>query len=278
MKIIITGPSSYLGNQIKEALSDSYEVDLLSLRRDGWKSRSFLGVKVIIHCAGIAHLDEDIDASIYDRVNHLLTQELALKAKSENVAHFIFLSSILVYGDESYQALTLNSPLSPRSAYAKSKMDAENALNLLKSDSFKVSILRLPMVYGKDSIGNFKRLLKLAKRFPIFPKYHNHRSFLSATNLQRAIQTLIKSPENRVYLMADQPELSTSLFYLLIRKSLGKKTFLVPFKWMINPFKKIVGPLNKVFGSLYYDPAVIYKDYEIMSTEESLNKIQGKSS
>lgn len=277
MKILITGQSSYLGNQLKEALKKGQDVEMISLREDGWKNRSFSDVSTLIHCAGIAHSNEDIKPSVYDQVNHLLTYELALKAKKDQVPHFIFLSSILVYGNEHLNALSLNTPLSPKSAYAKSKMDAESALMKLDSPSFKVSILRLPMVYGKDSIGNFKRLLKLAKISPLFPSYPNQRSFLSTENFQLIVSNIIKTPQSKIYLIADKTPISTSSFYRLIRLSLDKNTLLIPFSFFINQFKKISGAFSKVFGSLYYDSNDLYQEIETLSTEASLRKIQGKS-
>ena len=77
-----------------------------------------------------------------------MTIEVAKKAKKDKVKQFIFLSSMSVYGLE-VGTITSETLPNPNTNYGKSKLMAEEALNKLSDDSFKVVILRPPMVYGE---------------------------------------------------------------------------------------------------------------------------------
>lgn len=48
----------------------------------------------------------------------------------------------------------------------------------MASEEFNVAVLRLPMIYGYNSKGNYPTLSKLAKKIPVSPEYSNQRSML----------------------------------------------------------------------------------------------------
>ena len=78
------------------------------------------------------------------------------------VKKFIYLSSVGVYGvNQSVNPLGIDSSVRPISPYAKAKLMSENYLLNKKCDT-KVTVLRLPLVYGKNSPGNIGTLEKLA--------------------------------------------------------------------------------------------------------------------
>ncbi len=68
--------------------------------------------------------------------------------------------------------------MNPTTNYGISKKFAEQALQELISDSFKVAIVRPPMIYGAHCPGNFQRLMQLSKRLPIIPNINNQRHAL----------------------------------------------------------------------------------------------------
>src|SRR5699024_5459714 len=101
-RILITGQNSYIGNSFEEWVAqwpEDYKVDKISLRDNHWKSDEWSQYDSILHVAGIAHNSSDKSLEdLYYSVNRDLTEEVALKAKNEGVNHFIFLSSIIVFG------------------------------------------------------------------------------------------------------------------------------------------------------------------------------------
>ena len=60
--------------------------------------------------------------------------------------------------------VTRDTPPAPSNFYGDSKLQAEFKLRPLSSGSFKVAILRCPMIYGKGSKGNFPILEKMAAK------------------------------------------------------------------------------------------------------------------
>src|SRR5699024_4946803 len=108
------------------------------------------------------------NASLYYVVNRDLTDAVAKKAKNEGVKHFIFLSTMSVYGLNE-GIINEHTPLKPKTHYGKSKLQAEERIKLLATDTFKVAIIRPPMIYGKGCKGNYQRLRKLALMTPVFP-------------------------------------------------------------------------------------------------------------
>ena len=68
-----------------------------------WKERDFGSYDAVYHVAGIAHSDAvrmaGEEKALYYAVNTDLTLDVAKKAKEDGVRQFIFMSSIIVYGD-----------------------------------------------------------------------------------------------------------------------------------------------------------------------------------
>ena len=130
---------------------------------------------------------------LYYRVNRDLAIEVAKKAKAEGVKQFVFMSSIIVYGDSSSnrRVITRETVPTPSNDYGRSKLQAEQGITPLESDSFKVVILRSPMVYGKGSKGNYSKLAKLAKKLSIFPDIDNERSMIHIDNLCEFVRLMI---------------------------------------------------------------------------------------
>lgn len=83
---------------MKEFPNDYY-VEELDVRDDSWKQFDFSKFDVVYHVAGIAHIKETKEnASLYYKVNRDLAVEIAKLSKSYGVKHFIFMSSMSVYG------------------------------------------------------------------------------------------------------------------------------------------------------------------------------------
>src|SRR5690625_137065 len=258
-EILITGVNSYVGNQLDSWLKqwpEEYKVDKISLRDGTWKNKDFSNYDSIVHVAGIAHVSTDPKMEEkYYRVNRDLTLEVAEKAKSEGVSQFIFLSSIIVYGSRPSPTGVIdeNTKPNPDNFYGKSKLEAEEGLNELKNNTFKVVNIRPPMIYGKGSKGNYPRLAAFAKKSPIFPDFKNKRSMIHIDNLSEFIRLMIDNEENGLFFPQNEEYVQTSEMVRLIAKVHNKRILMTK---VFNPFIRLlrnrVGILNKVFGDLYY--------------------------
>ena len=130
-KILITGANSYIGTSLEKWLGeypDEYSIDTVSIRDNVWKEKDFCIYDVVVHVAGIAHVSSDPKMEdLYYKINRDLTIETAKKAKAEGVKQFIFMSSIIVYGNSSSskRVINRNTVPTPSNFYGNSKLQAE---------------------------------------------------------------------------------------------------------------------------------------------------------
>ncbi|MGE6203822.1 NAD-dependent epimerase/dehydratase family protein [Guptibacillus hwajinpoensis] len=277
--ILITGVNSYIGSSFEEYLanfSNQYSIDSISLRTDEWKAKDFSKYDVILHVAGIAHVSTDPKMEeLYYKVNRDLTIEVAKKAKDEGVSQFIFMSSIIVYGDsaKNKNIIDANTVPVPSNFYGNSKLLAEEGLKPLNSDVFKVAMIRPPMIYGKHSKGNYPKLAKAARRLPIFPNINNKRSMLHIDNLNEFIKLIIDNEESGLYFPQNEEYVNTSEMVSLIAKVHGKNIKLTnKFNPILRIIGRKVGLIDKVFGDLVYEKDMSkYKEhYQIRNLRDSI--------
>lgn len=288
-RILITGTQGYIGGALAQYLRrrpEEYSVDFLNLREEAWRQADFGGYDAIVHAAAIVHQpkskDDSSQAELYDRVNHLLTAELAQKAKNEGVSQFLFLSSESVYGLHAPVGKTLtitaNTPLHPTDNYGISKLQAEKALTALRDDHFRVAILRPPMIYGRDCKGNYRTLARLAEKLPVFPNIANQRSMLYIDNLCEFLRLLIQDEADGIFCPQNTEYVSTSRMVREIAKAHGKHIHLVGgCAWALNLLSHVTPLAGKAFGSLCYDKSLsdYPKNYNIVGFEQSIAETEG---
>ena len=256
--ILITGKDSYIGTSLENWLNkeDMYKVDTIDMIDESWKEKDFSTYDVVFHVAGIAHVSADPKMEeLYYKVNRDLAIETANKAKAEGVRQFIFMSSIIVYGDSSSseKIINIDTPPSPSNFYGDSKLQAEEGLKKLESEEFKIAVLRPPMIYGKGSKGNYPRLASFAKRSPIFPNIENQRSMLHIDNLCEFIKLMIDNEESGLFFPQNKEYVSTSEMVKTIAEVHGRK---IRMTKIFNPvLKRMFGfdVVNKAFGNLVYE-------------------------
>ena len=231
-RIFITGENGYIGNHIKEWLSnceESYDVKMLDLRTEEWKNISFKDVDVIIHTAGIVHSPEITNWDMYKKVNVDLTFALAQKAKSEGVKQFVFMSTMAVFGKGkrlSQNIIDEKTKICPTDFYGKSKYIAEQEILQLQSENFKVVIVRPPNVYGKNCKGGYISGFKsVASKLPALPyAYPNiKQSTLYIDNLCELVRLIIENGETGIFMPQDKFAVSAVELLTAITESNGKK-------------------------------------------------------
>jgi nucleoside-diphosphate-sugar epimerase len=107
------------------------------------------GVDAVVHLAAISNDPignryEDVTYAI----NHSASVEVARQAKQAGARAFVFASSCSVYGSADDAPRTESSPLGPLTAYARSKVMAEEELHPLADDDFTVTCLRFATACG----------------------------------------------------------------------------------------------------------------------------------
>ncbi|MGO1372084.1 MAG: NAD-dependent epimerase/dehydratase family protein [Senegalia sp. (in: firmicutes)] len=277
--ILITGKSSYIGNKLEEWLlktPDRYNIDKISVRDESWMQKDFFKYDVVFHVAGIAHVSTDPNMEEkYYKVNRDLTIDIAKKAKEDGVNQFIFMSSIIVYGDSTsiMRVITRDTIPEPSNFYGNSKLQAEEGIKPLEDDNFKIAIIRPPMIYGKGSKGNYPKLAKLAKITPIFPDIDNKRSMLHIDNLCEFLKLMIENEESGLFFPQNEEYVKTSEMVRIIGEVHGKKVRLTKaFNPLIKVMIERMNVVNKVFGNLVYDKSMSKydKEYRICDLKESI--------
>ena len=294
-KVLITGANSYIGTSFENWLKDqdstivTKTVDMIG---EAWKTKDFHGYDAIFHVAGIAHADvgkvTEEQKALYYKVNADLTIECAQKAKAEGIKQFVFMSSIIVYGESAgigkNRIITKDTPPAPANFYGDSKVKAEEGLQKLADDNFKVVILRPPMIYGKGSKGNYPLLSKFARKLPVFPDVKNSRSMLYIGNLCMFVSLMIKNEEQGIFFPQNAEYVRTSDMVQEIAKVHQKKILLVK---VFNPVLQLLGKtggnsngksgklggmINKAFGNMVYEKAMseYREEYRIYDMQESV--------
>ena len=283
IRVLITGAGSYVGesvrNYILSTASGRFQIDAVDTMNDAWKKADFSQYDVVYHVAGIAHVNADPKMEpLYYKVNRDLTIEVAKAAKAAGVKQFIFMSSQIVFHESQSlktKVLTAETKENPNGFYGDSKLQAENGLHELECDTFKVCILRPPMIYGPNSKGNFPRLVNLAKKTPVFPAWHNKRSMLYIDNLAEFVKQATEQRLSGTFYPQNRELADTVEIIRFFAKAAGHKVWITrllnPFVWL-GSF--ILQPINKMFATYYYDPKMSQMefDYQLVSFEESLRR------
>lgn len=283
-KILITGANSYIGTSFEKYMqqyADEYQVDTIDMIDGSWRERDFSEYDVVYHVAGIAHSDNGKISKekekLYYSVNTDLTIETAKKAKAEGVKQFIFMSSAIVYGNSAplgkEKIIAKDTPVSPANCYGDSKVQAENGILPLSDESFKVVVLRPPMIYGKGSKGNYPTLVKFAKKMSLFPYVKNQRSMLYIENLMEFVRLMIVNEESGIFFPQNKEYSNTSEMVKMIGAAHGKKVRRIKgFTWALKFLSLFTGLVNKAFGNLVYEKNMSdYKqEYRKFSLAESI--------
>ncbi|MBQ8239701.1 MAG: NAD-dependent epimerase/dehydratase family protein [Bacteroides sp.] len=282
MNILITGAGSYVGTQVANWLKKDgqFRIDTIDTFGDNWKKADYSQYEVVYHVAGIAHVNADPKMeALYYKVNRDLTIEIARHAKEVGVRQFIFMSSMIVFHESQSlktEVLTKDTKPNPNGFYGDSKLQAEIGLKELECETFKVCILRPPMIYGPNSKGNFPRLAKLATKTPLFPAYHNKRSMLFIDNLSEFVKQAIVRQLRGTFYPQNRELADTVEIIRFFAKEAGHKVWITK---LLNPFvwlgSFVLQPINKMFATYYYDPSMsrMEFDYQIVSFEESLKRV-----
>jgi len=301
-RILVTGGRGFIGKPLVQALckkgylvrstsrilsedSNDNECDTVEhysfdLGDDSPDYKELLAnVDVVIHLAAKVHTIDKPGNNVgdYNKINSKGTERLASAASATGVKRFIFLSSIKVDGEKNISdskskilAFNEGDDPNPQGAYAKSKLEAEDAIRkICRESKMDYMILRPTLVYGPGVRANFLSLIDIVnKNYPLpFASIKNKRSLLYVGNLIHAVTLGVSYPDkaNKIFLLSDT-DISVPELIRKIASLLGKNTlmFHFPVKWL-----KILGSLtgkrpiiDRLTDSLLADSSMIRKELE----------------
>jgi len=208
--ILVTGATGFIGRNLVPLLNsrgyrvrralrdgrageDDVVVGLIGPTTD-WDA-ALAGVDSVIHLAArVHHPNEEHAGELYDAVNTQGTMQLA-QARA-GVSRFVFLSTILVNGSstDGRQPFKPDDVAVPRGIYGQTKAAAEAALQHLAAQSrMRIAVVRPPLVYGREALGNFRHLVgAIRRRIPLpLGLVDNKRAFISVQNLVSFVAHLV---------------------------------------------------------------------------------------
>lgn len=289
--ILLTAEHSYIGSSLKKYLSshwDEYDIHCISQRDPAWKTTDFGKYDAVVDVTGIAHVDhgsmDEARAAAYRRVNTQLALETARIAKEAGVRQFIYLSSMIVYGDSApigeACVISMDTPPAPANAYGDSKLQAEQGLLAMADDHFAVAVIRPPMVYGPGCKGNYPKLAKMARLSPVFPKVDNCRSMIYIDHLCELIRLMIDGGDGGVFTPQNREHVNTSEMVKLIGHMHHSPVLLLPgFAGILRLLSRKIALINKVFGNFAYasDMGDYYGGtYQLYDFAETIALTEGK--
>jgi UDP-glucose 4-epimerase len=222
-KILITGGAGYIGTALIEKLLPLDEVGQIiiydNLSRNNYHfflgdklpnhekinfiqgelldtrkiKKSLKGIDTVIHLAAkVTTPFADADPHYFEQSNHWGTAELVYAVEESDVEHFIFASSVSVFGS-STETIDENHNPNPRTIYGISKLRGEEHVARI-ADKINTQILRLGNVYGYANAVRFDAVINrfmfdanFNKRIAIHGDGKQHRPFIS---IQKASEIL----------------------------------------------------------------------------------------
>jgi nucleoside-diphosphate-sugar epimerase len=176
MKVLIIGNLGYIGPMVAKHFSATHPDAFLAGYDIGYfvQNNTFNGIAGdtllnVQHFGDVRNFDEQLlngfDAVIYLAaisndpmgnafetptldINYKSAVNIAQKAKDKGVKHFVFASSCSVYGFADSAPRIETSEVNPLTAYAKSKVFAEEGLKPLADENFHITCLRFATACG----------------------------------------------------------------------------------------------------------------------------------
>jgi len=263
--MLIIGSDSYIARHFIASYHKQLKISGISRLSTGYpdeviyhdfntiNAETFTDHDTVLNCAAIVHQPRIHDFDVYERINHKLAVNNAMKAKEAGIKLFIQMSTISVYGIQSFIDIhTQENPIDP---YGFSKLQADKRLMELQDNHFKVAIIRPPMVYGGENApGNMLRLIKwIDKGIPLpYRRIRTKRDYIHIRNLIQYLFIICTNKLNGIFLLCDGERIETEVIFSLITKYLGKNNFHITLPPFFFSIIKRIRPaeFEKLFGTL----------------------------
>jgi nucleoside-diphosphate-sugar epimerase len=224
MKVLVTGAAGCIGRATVARLAAAGHVVRAVDRVAGaaapgveWVVRDLsaadpaalaAGCDAVVHLAALVHRPDVRDPAAYRHANVELTARLLAAARKAGVqaARFLFSSTVGVYGRDHDLAADEDTPVDPRTPYARSKLEAERAV--LDAGG---TVLRFPVAYGPGDRGNVAQLTRAIARgrFVLPGACEAKRSLIASDNAAAAFARALAAPAPAgLYLVTDDDDRS----------------------------------------------------------------------
>jgi nucleoside-diphosphate-sugar epimerase len=256
-RLLFTGASGFLGNNILSLLKETYSVDTIGLTdADDIKINMAEAIPdlnahydVVLHAAGKAHTvprTKEEEKVFYD-VNYIGTIHLcdALE-KAGAPKSLVFISTVAVYGCEKGELIDETYPLNGTSPYADSKKQAEKYLTGWCGErGVNLTILRPSLLAGRNAPGNLGSMVDgIRKGFYLnIAGGKAKKSVLMAEDIARLLPLV--EDKSGVFNICDSYQPSFGELSVSVARQLGKRKPLnIPYwvAWCLAKTGDLLGP------------------------------------
>ncbi len=235
MKLLFTGGSGFLGNNIYPLLKKKYVIETVGLTlEDNYNVNLAREIPVltdtfdiVLHAAGKAHSTpktEEKKQDFFD-VNLQGTKNLCAALEQSGIPKaFIFISTVAVYGCDSGENITEEHPLNGTTPYALSKIKAEKYLEgWCAMHNVKLSILRPSLIAGPNPPGNLGAMIRGIRngKYLSIAGGKARKSVLMVQDIANLLPMLIE--KGGIYNVCDSYQPSFRELEMVICKQLNKK-------------------------------------------------------
>ena len=227
-RILVTGHNGYIGSVMAPHLAAAgYEVvgldtgyfsecslvpdlgltgtikkDLRDLNADDLK-----GFKAVIHLAALSNDPiGNLNDSWTEDINYKASVKLAELARAAGVERFLFSSSCIMYGASEAGVVTEESPLDPKTEYARSKVKAEKAISALADKNFSPVFIRNGTIYGVSPRMRFDTVLNdlvgsatTTGKVVVYSDGKPWRPVMHVQDVARYFQAFLEAPKDKIH-------------------------------------------------------------------------------
>jgi len=169
-RVLITGHNGYIGSVMTpHLLQAGYEItgldtgyfsectlvqgggDVPTVKKDirDLTAKDLEGFDAVVHLAALSNDPiGNLNDSWTEDINFHASVKLAELAKAAGVKRYLFSSSCIMYGASNTEIVTEESPLDPKTEYARSKVKAEKAITNMAAPGFSPAFIRNGTIYG----------------------------------------------------------------------------------------------------------------------------------
>ncbi len=168
MRILVTGVNGQLGHDVVEEL-EKLSVECLGCDKDDFditdKNNTLTFIEKynpdgVIHCAAYTAVDKaEDDAEVCRKVNVDGSENIAFACKKTG-AKMIYVSTDYVFGGDGSNPYEVTDEKNPQNVYGKTKLEGEEKVLSLCSESF---VVRTSWVYGINGNNFVKTMRRLAE-------------------------------------------------------------------------------------------------------------------